>query len=225
MARSRATRRPPAPAPRLRSPQQARSRDTLRRILEATRKLLNEKTFAEISVTEITKRARSSVGAFYTRFPDKKALLDHLDELYAREVIAAAEELSRPERWVGASLADIVEAAIGFMVRFHRERPGLLRTLILEARQRPGGAFGERTERMKARIPGLLQILLRRKDDIHHPDPERAVTMGFVMVFSALRETILFPEALPEGAVSDDEELIRELTRAYLTYLQAEPLE
>ncbi len=216
---------PPTPATRLRSPQQARSRDTLRRIVAATRALLQEKTFDEISIAEITRRARSSVGAFYTRFPDKDALLDYLDELYMADVLAATDEFSQSSylRGGGAPLAEVIAALIEQLVRFHRERSGLLRTLIVEARRRRGGSFSERTQRMTASVQGLLKTLLSCRDEIGHPDPQLAVTLGFVMIFSAVRETILFPESLPEGAAVDDEVLIRELTCGYLAYLRAEP--
>ena len=217
------TRTPSTHRTRLRSPQQARSRDTLRRIVTATRALLQEKTFDEISIAEITRRARSSVGAFYTRFPDKDALLDYLDELYMADVLAATDEFSQPNYLRGAPLAEVIAALIEQLVRFHRERSGLLRTLIVEARRRRGGSFSERTQRMTASVQGLLKTLLSCRDEIGHPDPQLAVTLGFVMIFSAVRETILFPESLPEGAAVDDEVLIRELTCGYLAYLRAEP--
>lgn len=204
---------------RVRSPQQARSRDTLRRIVDATRALLEEKPFDEISVTEITRRARSSVGAFYNRFADKAALLDYLDELYAREVIERSEALAEDSDWEGASLRELIEGLLRFLVDFHRQRPGLLRTLILEARRRPEGPFRERTERMKARLPSLLDLLASRSEEIAHPDPERAIWLGFVMAFNAIREVILFPEALPPGKPPEDEELTAELAEAYLAYL------
>ncbi len=205
--------------PRLRAPHQARSRDTLRRIVKATEKLLEEKTFDEISVTEITKRARSSVGSFYARFPDKEALLDHLDELYAQDVIDFAEGQTDPARWEGVGLAEIVEALVRFLVGFHRERPGLLRTLIVEARRSRGKTFRERTERMRTRIPGLLALVASRKEEIGHAEPDRAAALGFAMVLSTVREVILFPEAMILGEVPSDDELVRELTQAYLAYL------
>lgn len=203
----------------VRSPQQARSRDTLRRIVDATRALLEEKPFDEISVTEITERARSSVGAFYNRFSDKEALLDYLDELYAREVIEQARAWADPEACEGASLRELIEGLLRFLVDFHRQRPGLLRTLILEARRHPEGAFRERTERMGSRIPPLLDILAARSEEITHPNPKRAVWLGFVLVFHTIRELILFPEALPPGPAPGDEELVAELTDVYLAYL------
>lgn len=209
--------------PTLRRPQQARSRDTLDRIVRAARKLLQTKTFDDISVTEITRRARSSVGSFYSRFPDKAALLDYLDEQYARDVIAEAGRLSEANRFVGNHLAERVRLLVTFMLDLHARQPGLLRTLILEARRERGGPFGDRTRRMNATIPILIDRLLECREEIGHPEPERAMYLGLLMVFSAIREITLFPEGLAEFVDYEDEQLVGELTDAYLAYLRANP--
>ena len=59
----------------IRPPQQARSQETLGRILDAAEALVAEKGFDDTPISEIVQRAGSSVGAFYTRFPAKDALL------------------------------------------------------------------------------------------------------------------------------------------------------
>ena len=55
----------------IRAPQQARSQATLARLLDATEVLLDEAPFDDLSVQDICKAAKSSVGAFYARFADK----------------------------------------------------------------------------------------------------------------------------------------------------------
>ena len=62
----------------IRPPQQARSQETLERLLDAAETLVAEKGFDDTPVAEVARRAGSSVGAFYTRFPDKDALLHAL---------------------------------------------------------------------------------------------------------------------------------------------------
>ncbi|MDH4248846.1 MAG: TetR/AcrR family transcriptional regulator, partial [Deltaproteobacteria bacterium] len=49
-------------------PQQMRAQHTQERILAATETLLAERDFGAVSVTQIAKAAKSSVGAFYARF-------------------------------------------------------------------------------------------------------------------------------------------------------------
>ena len=59
----------------VRRPMQERSQRTLERILSAAETLILEVGFEGATVAEIVRRADSSVGAFYTRFKDKDALL------------------------------------------------------------------------------------------------------------------------------------------------------
>ncbi len=207
----------------VRAPKQARSRATLERIVRATRELIETKRFDDISISEIVKRARSSVGAFYTRFPDKAALLDYLDELYAREMVEAAGGAARMSM-TETTLTEDVRGLITFLVQIHRLQPGLLRTLIVEACRQSEGTFRERTRRMNRTIPPVMDRLLARGDEIGHPEPRRAVYLGLLMVFSAIREVTLFPEGLAEFVDYEDDELIDELTVAYLRYLQVEAI-
>ena len=202
----------------VRAPKQERSRATLDRIVSATQDLLETKRFDDISISEIVAHARSSVGAFYTRFADKAALLDYLDDLYAQQMVAAGE-VAATATTAPTTLVDDVRGLVAFLVRMHRLQPGLLRTLIIEARRQSDGPYRERTRRMNRTIPPVMERLLARGDEIGHPEPGRAVYLGLLMVFSAIREVVLFPEGLAEFVDYDDDELIDELTSAYLRYL------
>lgn len=206
----------------VRKPLQARSKATLERIVDATIELLETRTFDEITISEIVARARSSVGSFYARFPDKSALLDYLDERYARQVIDMAAALKADPKSPPSSLRAEVRRLVAFLVAFHGLEPGLLRTLIVEARRQGEGSFRERTRRMNATVPVLVERLLAWRDEIGHPDPARAIYLGFLLVFSAIRETTLFPEGLADLVDFDGEELTEELTNAFLAYLRAE---
>lgn len=62
----------------MRSPQQHRSRVTTKRFLDAARKLLQKQTYAEMSVNELAKKAKRSVGTFYQRFGGKDEFLNIL---------------------------------------------------------------------------------------------------------------------------------------------------
>jgi AcrR family transcriptional regulator len=208
----------------VRAPRQARSRATLDRIARATIDLLEVKTFDEISIAEIVANANSSVGAFYTRFEDKAALLDYLDELYARRVVEVATTAADAAP-AAMSLPEQVRGLVTYLLRMHRVQPGLLRTLIVEARRQGEGAFRERTRRMNRTIPPIMDRLLEHSEHIHHPDPSRAVYVGLLLVFSTIREVVLFPEGLAEFVDHDDDELTDELTGAYLRYLRVEGIE
>jgi AcrR family transcriptional regulator len=59
-------------------PRQERSRHTAERFVAAAMDLLHQKTYAELSVAELAKRAGRSVGVFYQRFGSKDDFLEVL---------------------------------------------------------------------------------------------------------------------------------------------------
>src|SRR5262249_29875618 len=101
-----------APAnPRLihREPRQQRSQDLLARLIDASRDLLDAHDFERISIADIAKRARVSVGVLYTRFPTKDHLLVHLASAFADETSALMQRRFAEERIAGLTLAELGE--------------------------------------------------------------------------------------------------------------------
>jgi AcrR family transcriptional regulator len=179
--------------------------------------MLEGASFDELSVAAIARRARSSVGAFYGRFPDKEALLLHLAEVYAEEARGAMQALGERE----AGLAEEVRGVVGFVVGFHRERAGLVRALLLEARGRPRGRVAERVRRMKGLPTTLERRILAHRAAIGHPDPARAVAEGFFVVLSAVRERVVFGvSAAHKGPGEGDEGLVELLCACWLAVLR-----
>jgi AcrR family transcriptional regulator len=204
----------------VRPPQQARSRATLFRFLQSAIELLGERRFEEASVAEIARRARSSVGAFYARFPDKEALLLYLNDRLFEEGRKLWDEFLAPERWRARPAADIVEAVVGRLVERRRANRGLLRALSLYARSRPSPRFTAHARAMNRHVHSkLAELLLARRDEISHPDPEQAIAFGLLLVDGATREAILFGEAARLPGKPGDAVLARELTAAWLAYL------
>ena len=62
------------------------------------------------------------------------------------------------------------------------------------------------------------------REQIKHPDPERAVRFGFVMIALVLRELILFRRTriFEDLLPLDDDVLKEELPRLFLRYLEVE---
>lgn len=206
----------------VRPPKQARSQETLDRILDAAEALVQEKGFDDTPVAEIVARAGSSVGAFYSRFPDKDALLHALYERYLEQALATADEALDPERWLRSDVATIVASVVDFLVRIYREQEGLIRAFVLRNHTDP--AFRARRDRLSHRVSaGLAGLLATRRDEIRHPDPVRAGAFGMTLVFSTLDNTLLFGEMRTGVAVLSDADLAAELSRAFVAYLGAAP--
>lgn len=205
-------------APRFHPPRQSRSQETLDRILDAAESVLADKSFSEATLAEIVDRAGVTVGAFYRRFPDKDALLHHLDERFFGEMHVKADDMLDPVRWEGSSCTAILHEVSRQAVELYRDRRGVLRSLFLRARV-------DDVLRNSARlvnshfIDRLQALLLPRVDEVRHPEPRRAISLGFIVLLGAIRETVLFGEVWPESARVSDDELVRELARMYLAYL------
>ena len=198
--------------------QQARSQLTLERLLDSAEALIAEKGFADVPVADIARRAGVSVGAFYSRLRDKDALLHCLQDRFVAEARATADAALEPESWRGASIAEIGRQAIAFMVEIHRERAGILREILGRAHSDP--EIVERKEQLIAYICERLQrLLLERRQEISHPDPEAASGFAFRLLLGVLKEAILFGGPDMYGIPRTDDSLGEELTRAFLGYL------
>ncbi|SAL41466.1 TetR family transcriptional regulator [Caballeronia peredens] len=68
-----------------RQPAQQRSRERLDRILEVAQQLIAEKGSEHVKMSEIAELAEISIGSLYQYFPDKRAIVRTLAELYAAE--------------------------------------------------------------------------------------------------------------------------------------------
>jgi len=202
----------------IREPRQARSRETLDRILDAAEALVSEKGFGEATIAEIVRRAGSSVGAFYTRFHDKDGLLYALYERYLEQAMATADDALDPERWRGADIRELLAEVVVFLVRVYREKDGLIRAFVL--RNHTDAGFRARQVRLSHHVAEKLTALLRGyRNEIRHPNPERAVAFGLSMAFAAIESNVLFGETRSRVLALRDDDFAAELTRAYCAYL------
>jgi AcrR family transcriptional regulator len=203
-------------------PQQARSEQTQRRLLDAAEALIEEKGLADASIPEIVRRAGSSVGGFYARFRDKDALLRALEERFFLELYARLDAISSPERWQGASLAEIVRPSVEELVRTFRERAALIRCFLVRA----GGDAGTFEDGLRFRrdvAARFVALAGPRRDEIRHPEPELAVELGVQLAFGLMQQAVILGEVRAGGRVLGDADLVEEITRNFLAYLGLDP--
>jgi AcrR family transcriptional regulator len=210
--------------PRFRPPQQARSQETLDRILDAAESVLEDKSFTEATLAEIMERAGVTVGAFYRRFPDKDALLHLLDERFFQELHDRADELLDPDHWRGASVASIIAEFARTAVEVYSTKRGVARSVFLRARVDP--VIQASGKQVNAHYIERLRALLldpSRRAQLTHPHPDRAIALGFMMFFGALRETTVFGEVWPDHRALVGDDLGDEMARLYMAYLGVTP--
>lgn len=206
-------------ASQLPPPKQARSRDTLDRILAAARQALEQKNFEETTLSEVVERAGVTVGAFYHRFPSKQALLEYLErEAYGSMRSALTSVFAAPESDV-VTLAQLLRRFVTAQARMYRENRGALRAILLKSRSDPERQ-ARRVEFTREVLGTAVEWMLTQPGDVKHPDPATALQVALLFVSSALRDVILFDEnwvTAGTDAISD-ERLAEELTRAALAY-------
>jgi AcrR family transcriptional regulator len=200
---------------------QARSQETLERILDAAEELIAERGFENSTVSEIVRRAKSSVGAMYARFNDKDSLLVCLHERFCDQALATTEMALDPERWVDASIAEILSTAVPFVVHIYHLKRGLIRAFIV--RGSSDRNFAERGASLGRTVSAKLAALLTaRQHEIRHPDPALAVDFGVRLMFDTLDQSTLFADVQRTTIHITREQIAQELCRTFCSYLGVE---
>ncbi len=205
----------------VRPPQQERSQRTLERLLDAAEAIILEEGVDAANVAAVAKRAKSSVGAFYARFPDKEALVRAVCERFAAQARATMDAVLQPARWEGQALEAVLGAGLRFMLHVARERRPLLAGLLI---------YASRDERLSATIDGLVshfsacfQAFLAARAELPataNSDLTLSV-LGGVLLSTVQGHAMRHPSHISPVT---DSVLAEELTRLSLSYLRTNSL-
>jgi len=207
-------------------PQQERSRESLRKLLKAATEVLGQHGVEGTTIPRIAQHAGLTPGAVYRRFRDK-------DELLETAILGILERQDErvkagmtPDMAARIPLEVFAEQIVGGMVVTYRMNAALLRALRQFVQGRANTAFVKKAGKLEVRAyEGLVDRILAGRTDIRHPNPRIAVSFGLMMVISTLYELIVMPISVLDwkGLLpKDDQALKRELTRAFLSYLDVD---
>lgn len=201
-------------------PRQDRSRDTQLRYVEAVQRLLARGlSFAEISVAMLAKEASSSVGAFYSRFRDKDALLHVLQIELNREGSATAAETMRLGKAARIPLEVMIRGFVTLAVGYYQQQQGLRRALLVEMCSN-AELRARATELSRETVAGLIDLLTDKFPHALARLPD-VVDMAHRMVYGVLDQKLLFSDGSPTGHPLSDQTLIDELTIGVHAYVTA----
>ena len=208
----------PRPLSSVSRPKQARSEQTLYRLLDAAEELIQEKGLADVSIPEIVRRAGSSVGGFYARFKDKNELLRALEERFLQRLDEQVVELADPGHWQRATTAEIVASCINELVSTYRAEHNMISAFLVRAAadveiRKEGMRFRQRVESR------ISELLLTRRDEISHPQPEVAIDLAVQLAFGLMLQNVIFGDLRAGDRVLDDAMIETELTRNFLAYV------
>jgi AcrR family transcriptional regulator len=199
-------------------PKQARAERTLHRLLDAAESLIEERGPGDVSIPEIVRRARSSVGGFYARFRDKNELLRALEERFFQEQRQRLDRLTRLETWGDAAPAEIARGCMRELIQVFRERRPLIRAFVARSVhdvEFRGAALA--FEREVADAVGRL--LLAQPGVVRHPQPQRAIPLAVSIVFGSMIAGVLFGDVRHPFTQLSDDDAADELARNFLGYL------
>jgi len=202
---------------------QARSRESLARLLKAAAETLNKDGLEGATIPRIAARAGLSPGTVYRRFPDKDALLREVCLRLLQENYQGTKKLLASEQWKSMSLVEMSRSVIVITLKGHHSHRGLLRALLLFTLQHPDAAFVKKCDELEWKtLHEVGELLLTRRSEIHHPDPESAVKLALLMVGIAAQGIFILPQRANDfdRFLPDVEaRLNRELPRMFLRYL------
>lgn len=208
------------------APQQARSRESLRKLLKAAAEVLGQHGVEGTTIPRIAQHAGLTPGAVYRRFPDKDALLETvilgiLERQEERLRVALTPEMARQ-----IPLAVFAEQVITSMLISYRASAGLLRAVRQFVHGRDQTAFYKKVAKQEMRaFEYMMELFLVHRKQIRHRDPQVAVAFALMALSSTLIELILVDHDLRCWQVvipKDDQTLKRELLRNFLSHLGVE---
>lgn len=205
----------------VRAPRQARSQATLERFVDATQLLLEERSFDDITVSDIVRTAERTVGSFYARFEDKYAVLFVIVQRMYERIEHLSRAFCDPVRWEDATLAEWVAEAVRLNVVAYRRAGPLFRASLHAC------ATDERFRRARLEMLQLCAetqkaFVLTRRHEMAAADPERASDHMFETVSATLDHELLFGR-FTTTQVGTDAELQAELVDRCLHILRVLP--
>jgi len=208
------------------APQQARSRESTRKLLKAAAEVLGQHGVEGTTIPRIAQHAGLTPGAVYRRFTDKDALLETvvigiLERQDARLRIALTPAMARQ-----IPLPVFAEQFIASMLVSYRANARLFRALRQFVQGRDQTSFCKKAVRLEmGTLQYLVDLFLMHRKEIKHHDPQMAVSFALMTLTSTLIELILVDHDMKNWQAmipKDDQSLKRELLRSFLSYLGVE---
>jgi AcrR family transcriptional regulator len=195
-------------APPLREPKQSRSRASFEKVLAAARTLLVQRSYENFTLADVVSLSGVSLGSIYARVDGKDDLIRVVQARVLEEMNVEEAELFSIERWEGVPLASMLPGLVyGFAEYLRSNAPMLMafmhRAPTDELIRRAGQASGERGAKR------FEDVLLLRRDEIKHPDPERAAHATYITCYSCFARYLGLGTS-PEAAGEGDWELLKE---------------
>lgn len=202
-----------------RAPKQSRSRQSFDRVLDAAAELLAAGGVQALTIAEVSRRSRVSVGSIYCRVESKDALIRAVQARVLQQMDQEFSGIINRIRRRALKLAELVPTLVREQALFLKRHAPLLNAFIERAPHDPVvRAVGRKYHQQFALDFRLL--LLERHNEFRHPDPEHAAATCHTIVFGALARYLGFGGGPEVGEGEGDwKHLIEDLGLMTLAFL------
>jgi AcrR family transcriptional regulator len=199
-----------------RAPKQTRSKQSFDRVIDAATQILAERGFTGLTLTQVSRQSRVSIGSIYCRVDSKEDLVRAVQARALKEMDHEFAMLVNRVRRKSLPLRALVPTMVRELALYLRRHAALLRAFMQQATyDSVVETVGKKSFQQNALDFKL--ILLDRQGEFRHPDPEHAAAMCFTVVYGCLARF------LGLGAPGEDEgewnRLIEDLGLMSLAFL------
>ena len=193
------------------APKQARSREMVDVILEATARVLAGRGYMRTNTNAVAEVAGVSVGSIYQYFPNKDALIAAVHRRHALQMRGMiVQVLSEP---TPPTLRGAINALVNALLQAHLVEPGLHQVLETEFPLFDAGETGRPTR--QGILDRVKKLLEKHRREINRPNLDLAAYIVLQIVESLVHKAVLQP---PEHlSLPEIEEAVSEAVAGYLT--------
>ena len=192
--------------PLRRIPERPRGELRVSSVLDAAAAVISEVGYDAATMTEIARRAESSIGTIYQYFRDKAAIGSALRERYGE---ALSEELgSFADLAPDLSVSAMVEQFVQIVTEFTNSHPAFLPLVVGKTTHNQDAAF-------RKRLRQRIGLLFQRKAKTMSADDATRVANVSLQILKGMQALI------SEASSAEKERLRAEMTTALSAYLEA----
>jgi len=202
----------------IRPPQQKRSRASLERVLAAGTQLLEEEGWEAFTLAEVSRRAGVSIGSIYARMPSKDALFRAIQERSLQRIDELRDGYADLGRWRSFASRELVSAVIAELAATF-EADARIVSVIMHRGAVDDAVAGRSSERLRALGDRFRALLLTRREEFVHGEPELAADVAFRTAYGTLARQIMYGPTFESPNAIPWDRLVGELGDACGTYL------